>query len=378
MPRSIRALPVLLLGALPAAALSPGPAQARTFESSAGPLRVVTVARGLSHPWSLAFLPSGRMLVTERPGRLRIVTRNGGVGAPVKGVPRVAARGQGGLLDVVADTDFARNRTIFLSYSEPGLDGAGTAVARARLEGNALTDLGVIFRMAPKSHGGRHFGSRIVIARDGALFVTLGERGERRRTQDTSIHRGQVIRIGKDGSIPKDNPFVGRKGFRPEIWSYGHRNPQGAALHPETGRLWIHEHGARGGDEVNVPEPGRNYGWPIIAYGRHYWGGRIGEGTHKPGLEQPVHYWDPSIAPSGLAFVTGPVFAAWRGDMLVGALSFRMLVRLRFDGMRLVGEERLLEALDERIRDVRIGPRGYIWLLTDSDDGRLLRLEPAR
>ena len=343
-----------------------------------GPLRVVTVARGLEHPWSLAFLPSGRMLVTERPGRLRIVTRNGGLGAPVRGVPRVAARGQGGLLDVVTDTDFARNRTIFLSYSEPGAGGAGTAVARARLDGNRLADLEVIFRMVPKSGGGRHFGSRIVIARDGTLFVTLGERGERRRTQDTSIHRGQVIRIGKDGSVPQDNPFVGRTGFRPEIWSYGHRNPQGAALHPATGRLWIHEHGARGGDEVNVPQPGRNYGWPIIAYGRHYWGTRIGEGTHKPGLEQPVHYWDPSIAPSGLAFVTGPVFEAWRGDMLVGALSFRMLVRLRFDGTRLVREERLLEELDERIRDVRIGPRGYIWLLTDSDDGRVLRLEPAR
>lgn len=365
---------LLVFAGLPAAA----PAFAETFASSAGPLRVVTVARGLEHPWSLAFLPSGRMLVTERPGRLRIVTRNGGVGAPVRGVPKVAASGQGGLLDVVADPDFARNRTIFFSYSEPGRGGAGTAVARARLEGNALADLKVIFRMTPKSSGGRHFGSRIVVARDGTLFVTLGERGERRRTQDTRINRGQVIRIGKDGSIPKDNPFVGRAGFRPEIWSYGHRNPQGAALHPTTGRLWIHEHGARGGDEVNVPLPGRNYGWPVIAYGRHYWGGRIGEGTHKPGLEQPVHYWDPSIAPSGLAFVTGPVFEAWRGDMLVGALSFRLLVRLRFDGTRLVREERLLEEFDERIRDVRIGPRGYIWLLTDDDDGRVLRIEPAR
>ncbi len=387
MPRSERNAPrrpfpapapaaalLFVFAGLPAAA----PAFAETFASSAGPLKVVTVARGLEHPWSLAFLPSGRMLVTERPGRLRIVTRNGGVGAPVRGMPRIAASGQGGLLDVVADPDFARNRTIFFSYSEPGRGGAGTAVARARLEGNALADLKVIFRMTPKSSGGRHFGSRIVVARDGTLFVTLGERGERRRTQDTSINRGQVIRIGKDGSIPKDNPFVGRAGFRPEIWSYGHRNPQGAALHPATGRLWLHEHGARGGDEVNVSLPGRNYGWPVIAYGRHYWGGRIGEGTHKPGLEQPVHYWDPSIAPSGLAFVTGPVFEAWRGDMLVGALSFRLLVRLRFDGTRLVREERLLEELDERIRDVRIGPRGYIWLLTDDDDGRVLRIEPAR
>ncbi len=378
MRRPTRISPRLLTAAFAVLLAPTVQAEARTFQSSAGPLKVVTVARGLDHPWSVAFLPSGRMLVTERPGRLRIVTRNGGVGAPVRGVPRVAARGQGGLLDVVADPDFARNRTIFFSYSEPGRGGAGTAVARARLDGNALTDLKIVFRMAPKSRGGRHFGSRIVIARDGALFVTLGERGERRRTQDTSIHRGQVIRIARDGSVPKDNPFVGRKGFRPEIWSYGHRNPQGAALHPVTGKLWIHEHGARGGDEVNIPEPGRNYGWPIIAYGRHYWGGRIGEGTHKAGLEQPVHYWDPSIAPSGMAFVTGPVFETWRGDMLVGALGFRMLVRLRFDGTRPVQEEMLLEDLDERIRDVRIGPRGYIWLLTDSEDGRVLRVEPSR
>ena len=376
MRRSVYpALSVAVLLGLPAATF---PAQAPTFESSAGRLRVVTVARGLSHPWSLAFLPSGRMLVTERPGRLRIVTRKGGVGAPVRGLPRIAVSGQGGLLDVVADSDFARNRTIFFSFSEPGGSGAGTAVARARLDGNALTGLKIIFRMVPKSRGGRHFGSRIVVARDGTLFVTLGERGQRDRAQDTSIHRGQVIRIGKDGSIPKDNPYVGRKGFRPEIWSYGHRNPQGAALHPVTGQLWIHEHGARGGDEVNIPQAGRNYGWPIIAYGRHYWGGRIGEGTSKPGLEQPVHYWDPSIAPSGMAFVTGPVFARWRSDLLVGALSYRMLVRLRFDGTKPVEEERLLEEMDERIRDVRIGPRGYIWLLTDSEDGRVLRMEPLQ
>ena len=376
MRRSVYpALSIAVLLGQPAATF---PAQAQTFESSAGRLRVVTVARGLSHPWSLAFLPSGRMLVTERPGRLRIVTRNGGVGAPVRGLPRIAVSGQGGLLDVVADPDFARNRTIFFSFSEPGGSGAGTAVARARLDGNALTGVKIIFRMVPKSRGGRHFGSRIVVARDGTLFVTLGERAQPDRAQDTSIHRGQVIRIGKDGSIPKDNPFVGRKGFRPEIWSYGHRNPQGAALHPVTGQLWIHEHGARGGDEVNIPKAGRNYGWPIIAYGRHYWGGRIGEGTSKPGLEQPVHYWDPSIAPSGMAFVTGPVFSAWRGDLLVGALSYRMLVRLRFDGTKPVEEERLLEEMDERIRDVRIGPRGYIWLLTDSKDGRVLRMEPLQ
>ena len=372
------ALAAAILSAAALSAAGPARAQARNFDSSAGPLRAVTVARGLEHPWSLAFLPAGRMLVSERPGRLRILTRNGGVGAPVRGLPPIAAVGQGGLLDVVADPDFAANRTIFFSFSEPGGSGSGTAVARARLEGNRLHDLEIIFRMVPKSRGGRHFGSRIVFAKDGTLFVTLGDRAERHRVQDRSIHRGQVIRIARDGSVPKDNPFVGRAGVRPEIWSLGHRNPQGAALHPATGRLWIHEHGARGGDEINIPLPGRNYGWPVIAYGRHYWGGRIGEGTAKPGLEQPVHYWDPSIAPSGMAFVTGPVFAVWRGDLLVGALRDRMLVRLRFDGSRPVAEERLLTGLGERIRDVRIGPRGHIWLLTDSDDGRVLRLEPAR
>jgi len=354
------------------------PAQSQTFKSSAGPLKVVTVARGLSHPWALAFLPNGKMLVTERAGRLLVVTRNGGIGAPVRGLPRVAASGQGGLLDIAVDPGFATNRTIFFSYAEPGEGGAGTAVARAQLSGNSLRNVTVIFRMTPKSSGGRHFGSRIVIARDGTLFVTLGERGQRSKAQDTSINRGQVIRINKDGSIPKSNPFVGRAGFRPEIWSYGHRNPQGAALNPATGRLWITEHGARGGDEVNIPGAGRNYGWPVIAYGRHYWGGKIGEGKRKAGMEQPVHYWDPSIAPSGMAFVTGSIFKAWRGDVLVGALKFRMLVRLRFRNGRMVKEERLLRGIDERIRDVRVGPRGYIWLLTDSGNGKILRIEPGR
>jgi len=351
---------------------------AHTFKSSAGPLKVVTVARGLSHPWSLAFLPNGRMLVTERSGRMRIVTRNGGVGAPLRGLPRIAAYGQGGLLDVVVDPGFATNRTIFFSFSEPGAGGAGTSVARAQLQGNALTNVKIIFRMVPKTSAGRHFGSRIVIARDSTLFVTIGDRADRQKAQDTRDHRGQVVRINKDGSIPKTNPFVGRSGYRPETWSYGHRNPQGAALHPRTGQLWIHEHGAAGGDEVNIPRAGRNYGWPVISYGRHYWGGKIGEGTKKAGMEQPVHYWDPSIAPSGMAFVTGTIFKGWQGDLLVGALKYRMVVRLRFNGTRVVQRERILAGLEERIRDLRIGPRGYIWLLTDSSDGRILRVEPAR
>lgn len=363
---------------LVAAAAVAAPVQAKTFKSSAGPLNVVTVARGLDHPWALAFLPDGRMLVTERSGTMRIVSRTGGLGAPISGLPRIAASGQGGLLDVVTDPGFATNRTIFFSYAEPGRGGAGTAVARAQLNGNALTNVKVIFRMTPKSSGGRHFGSRIVLARDGKLFVTLGDRGQRDRVQNFSINRGQVIRINKDGSIPKDNPFVGRKGFRPEVWSYGHRNPQGAALNPATGALWINEHGARGGDEVNIPRAGRNYGWPVISYGRHYWGGKIGEGQRKAGMEQPVHYWDPSIAPSGMAFVTGNIFKTWRGDVLVGALKYQLLVRLRFRNGKMVKEERLLQGIDERIRDVRMGPRGYIWLLTDSGDGKILRVEPAR
>lgn len=369
--RTVIAALALVLGApaLPVAAL--------TLETQHYKIEVVTVAEGLENPWSLAFLPDGRMLVTERPGRLRVVASDGTLSRPVAGVPRVYAKGQGGLLDVILDRDFATSRTIFLSYSEPGPGGAGTAVARAVFEGDRLSGVEVIFRQFPKTSGGRHFGSRLVIADDGSLFVTVGERGERRRAQDPMVHRGQVVRIRRDGGIPADNPFVGRAGFRPETWSYGHRNPQGAALHPVTGKLWIHEHGARGGDEINIPRPGRNYGWPVIAYGRHYSGARIGEGTHKPGMEQPIYYWDPSIAPSGMAFYTGDKFPKWRGNLFVGALKFRLLVRLVLDGEKVVAEERMLEALGDRIRDVRQGPDGYLYLLTDSSDGRVLRLQPA-
>lgn len=369
--RTVIAALALVLGApaLPVAAL--------TLETQHYKIEVVTVAEGLENPWSLAFLPDGRMLVTERPGRLRVVASDGTLSRPIAGVPRVYAKGQGGLLDVILDRDFATSRTIFLSYSEPGPGGAGTAVARAVFEGDRLSGVEVIFRQFPKTSGGRHFGSRLVIADDGSLFVTVGERGERRRAQDPMVHRGQVVRIRRDGGIPADNPFVGRAGFRPETWSYGHRNPQGAALHPVTGKLWIHEHGARGGDEINIPRPGRNYGWPVIAYGRHYSGARIGEGTHKPGMEQPIYYWDPSIAPSGMAFYTGDKFPKWRGNLFVGALKFRLLVRLVLDGEKVVAEERMLEALGDRIRDVRQGPDGYLYLLTDSSDGRVLRLQPA-
>ena len=352
-------------------------AAAEIYPSQHYDLRLVTVADGLDHPWSLAWLPDGRMLVTEREGRLRVVAADGAVSPPVEGLPEIADTGQGGLLDVLVDPDFAANRTIYFSFSEPGEGGQGTAVAAAELDGGRLANLRILFRQLPKSGGGRHFGSRLVLARDGTLFVTVGERGERERAQDTTVNRGQIVRIHRDGRIPRNNPFIGKKGFRPEIWSYGHRNPQGAALHPRTAELWVHEHGARGGDEVNIVRAGRNYGWPVIAYGRHYSGGKIGEGTQKAGMEQPVHYWDPSIAPSGMAFYTGDRFPAWRGSLLVGALRYQLVARLVLDGEKVVAEERMLEELGERIRDVRQGPDGYVYLLTDESDGRILRLEPA-
>jgi glucose/arabinose dehydrogenase len=319
------------------------------------------------------------MLVTERPGRLRLVGPEGRLSAPLTGVPDVYARGQGGLLDVALDPDFNRTQLVYLSYAEPVEGGAATSVGRGRLDGDRLTGFHTLFRQVPRSSTGRHFGSRLCFGRDGRLFVTTGDRAEDERVQDFSLHRGQVIRIEADGSVPKDNPFVGRSGRRPETWSVGHRNPQGAALHPQTGELWIVDHGARGGDEVNVVRAGRNYGWPVITYGRDYTGLRIGVGTHREGMEQPLHYWDPSIAPSGMAFVTTERFPAWRGSLLVGALRGEMLVRLDLDGEKVLREERMLQGLGERIRDVRQSPDGWLYLLTDAEeDGRVLRLEPAR
>ena len=340
-------------------------------------VRIVTVARDLENPWGLAFLPDRRMLVTEKAGRLRYVDQNGKISKPLTGVPEVFARGQGGLLDVALDPDFEANKFIYLSYAEPGKGGGGTAVGRGRLKENRLEDFEVIFQQAPKARTQIHFGSRLVFSMDGELYITLGERGERDLTQDFSVHRGQVIRIMPDGSVPGDNPFVGRKGYRPETWTHGHRNPQGAALNPESGKLWTVEHGARGGDEINIPMKGRNYGWPVISYGRHYSGLKIGEGAQKDGLEQPVYYWDPSIAPSGMVFYTGDRFPAWKGSLLVGALKGRMLVRLELNGEKVVKEERMLKEIGDRIRDVRQGPDGFIYLLTDSSKGRILRLEPS-
>jgi len=365
-----------ILTFLAAAAAVSSPAAGQDFSSRQGPIRVVTVARGLDHPWGLAFLPDGRMLVTERPGRMRIVTNDGLISAPLIGVPEVAAAGQGGLLDVVLAPDFERSRTIYFSFSEPGaLGSAGTAVASGRLGATGLDQVRVIFRQEPKVRGGAHFGSRLVFARDGNLFITLGERQRRDEAQSLDRHLGKVIRIRPDGSVPPDNPFVSREGARQEIWSYGHRNPQGAALHPTTGELWTVEHGAMGGDEINTPKAGRNYGWPVITYGLDYSGARIGEGTAKPGMEQPIHYWDPSIAPSGLTFYAGDRFPAWRGNLFVGSLKFAQLVRLELRGDRVVDEERLLQGLGERIRDVRQGPDGFLYLLTDESNGRVLRVE---
>ncbi len=347
----------------------------RRFPSPQGELEVTTVARGLEHPWGLAFLPDGRMLVTERPGRLRIVSADGTLSAPVDGVPQVYARGQGGLLDVAIDPDFATAPWVYLSYAEPGEGGGGTAVARGRLQGNALVDVEVIFRQSPKLDTGHHFGSRLVFARDGRLFVTAGDRGEMQRAQNLNEGQGKIFRIERDGGIPADNPFVGRDDAQAAIWSWGHRNVQGAALHPGTGALWQTEHGARGGDELNIPQAGRNYGWPVITLGVNYNGTPIGEGRREAeGMEQPLHSWTPSIAPSGLAFYTADRFPAWKGSLFVGALAHQKLVRLSLDGDRVTGEEILLEGLGERIRDVRQGPDGYLYLLTDDARGQVLRV----
>lgn len=339
--------------------------------------RVEVVAGGLEHPWGLAFLPDGRMLVTERPGRLRIVAADGTVSPPVEGVPTVDDNGQGGLLDVALDPAFAQNGLVYLSFSEPGEGGSGTSVARGRLDGTALRDVGVIYRQTPKVDSGRHFGSRLVFAPDGTLFVTQGDRGSMSESaQDLSTTIGKVVRVKPDGSIPADNPFVGRPDARAEIWSYGHRNAQGATIDPATGLLWTVEHGARGGDELNQPQAGRNYGWPVITYGRDYSGEKIGVGTTRSGLEQPVYYWDPSIAPSGLTFYTGDAIPAWKGSLFLGALAGQRLVRLTLREGKVTGEEVLLADLGERIRDVVEGPDGFLYLLTDSDDGRVLRIRP--
>jgi len=362
---------------------TPGPAQGQaprspTPDSVAGVVQAQTIAEGLEHPWGLEFLPDKRMLVTERPGRLRIVGTDGLLSEPLAGVPQVYASGQGGLLDVALSPTFASDRLVYLSFAEDGAGGAGTAVARGRLGERGLENTQVIWRQQPKVGGSNHWGSRIVFRPDGTLFVTLGERfSYSERAQDLSATLGKVVRINPDGSAPRDNPFVNREGVRPEIWSYGHRNVQAAALHPETGQLWTVEHGARGGDELNHPEAGKNYGWPVISYGTHYSYLKIGEGTTKAGMEQPVYYWDPVIAPSGMAIYTGELFAGWKNNFLIGSLTPGGLVRLVMKNGKVEQEERYLGELRERIRDVRQGPDGSVFLLTDSGDGRILRVTPV-
>ncbi len=341
---------------------------------------VEVVANGLQNPWGLAFIGEGRMLVTERPGRMRVVEPDGHIGAPLAGVPKVDAGGQGGLLDVVTDSQFERNRTVYFCFSEPGAGGNSTALASARLSDDAtkLEDVKVVFSQKPKFASRVHFGCRIAEAKDHTLFLTLGDRFQRMDDAQTlDNHHGKVVRLRKDGSSPPDNPFTTQPGALPEIWSVGHRNLQGAAIGPD-GRLWTSEHGPQGGDEINRPEAGKNYGWPVITYGENYGGGAIGDGlSSKDGMEQPLHYWVPSIAPSGMAWVTSERYGKdWKGSMLVGSLKFRHLVRLKFNGTKLVKEEKLLPDLNQRVRDVRQGPDGLIYLLTDHVRGQLLRLQP--
>ncbi len=344
-------------------------------------IKVETFAKGLENPWSLQFLPDGRLLVSERPGRIRIVGKDGKLSLPVSGVPKVHAQGQGGLLDIRLAPDFQTSGTLFLSYAEPRDGGqSGTTVARARLvlEGatGRLDGVMVIFRQEPAVPSSFHFGSRIVPASDGSIFVTTGDRGNQRDSaQNPGNHIGKVIRIMPDGKPAADNPKL--PGWKPEVWSYGHRNIQGAAIDPATGQLWTVEHGARGGDELNRPEKGKNYGWPIITYGRDYTGLKIGEGTARAGMEQPVYYWDPSIATSGLAVYSGSLFPAWKGNILVGGLSGAQLSRLVVEGGQVVAEEKLLDGRGDRIRDVRQGPDGAVWLVVDDRDGQILRLSPG-
>jgi aldose sugar dehydrogenase len=349
------------------------------FSARAQELRAEPVAAGLEHPWAVAFLPQGRFLVTERTGRLRVIDANGKIHPPVGGLPQVASGGQGGLLDLVLDSGFAGNRRLYFCYSEPGPGGNSTALARARLSSDdtRLEDVQVIFSQKPKVASSLHFGCRIVETRDGLLFLTLGERFQRMNdAQKLDNHLGKVLRLTKDGAAAPGNPFASQPGALPEIWSYGHRNSQGATLAPD-GTFWMNEHGPQGGDEINVPQPGRNYGWPMITYGENYGGGKIGEGlSTKAGMEQPLHYWVPSIAPSGMAFLTSDRYgAAMKGNLFIGSLKFGYLSRLELAGGKVAREHKLLAGIG-RVRDVRQGPDGLLYLLTDSSRGSLLRLMP--
>jgi aldose sugar dehydrogenase len=383
VPRAARAAAVrrlyvgalLLAVALIGCVTEPLPAQV-VQQSQHHEYRVVTVVEGLAHPWGMAFLPGGDILITERPGRLRLVRAGRLVAEPIAGVPEVWARGQGGLLDVALHPNFAQNRLVYLSYSKPGPAGAATAVVRGRLEDGRLSDVKEIIETQTWGTRGQHFGSRLAFDRDGYLFISLGDRGEMPRAQDLTDHAGTVLRLHDDGRVPSDNPFVGRADALPEIFTYGNRNGQGLVVDPATNRVWQNEHGPRGGDEINLLLPGRNYGWPVITYGINYNGTPITDITHKEGMEQPVHYWVPSIATSGMAIYDGAHFPAWRGDFLVGGLAGEVVARVRISGTTVVEEERLFEN-SGRVRDVRTGPDGYVYLLLDAASAPLLRLEPA-
>jgi aldose sugar dehydrogenase len=369
---------VAAAGALALALAATPAASQQTFQAEHHSYRAVTIAEGLQNAWGLAFLPNGDMLVTERPGRLRLIRDGQLQPDPVPGVPEVAARGQGGLLDVALHPAFADNRFVYLSYSKPGPDGATTAVVRGRFDGSRLSDLEEVFEARAWSNAGQHFGSRLVFDDHGYLFISVGERGAMQEAQNLGNHQGTIIRLHDDGRVPSDNPFVGQSGALPEIWAYGVRNPQGMVLHPTTRELWELEHGPRGGDEVNLVLPGRNYGWPVITYGINYNGQPISDITEKEGMEQPLYHWTPSIATSGLAFYTGDAFPQWKGSLLAGGLTGRYVARLTVDGHRVIAEEKLMEGFGERIRDVRDGPDGSIYVLTDAPQGQLVRLEPVR
>lgn len=350
----------------------------KTYKSKQAQFTVETVADGLERPWSLAFLPNGDMLVTERPGRLRLVQNGKLVDKAIGGLPRIAAIGQGGLLDVILHPDFEQNRRIYISYSARGAGGAGTEVVSGEFDGQKLNNVKTIIRAQPKSSGGSHFGSRLVFDDKGHLFISLGDRGRPNQAQRTSTHHGSVLRLMDDGSIPADNPFVGKSGSKQEIYSYGHRNVQGMVLHPSTREIWTHEHGPRGGDEVNILKKGANFGWPSITYGINYDGSVITDKKRAPDMEQPVTYWVPSIAPSGMAFYSGDKFPQWKGDLFVGALAGAHLRRLEIKDNKVVDQEQLLGDLGSRVRDVRMGPDGFLYVLTDQTDGEILRLVPAR
>lgn len=363
------------------AVVAPSQKPAQTLASQAGVMEVTEVARGLEHPWAMTFLPDGSLLVTERAGRLRKVGTDGSISAPLAGVPTVFAEGQGGLLDVALSPNFANDQRVYLSYAEPGENGsAGTAVAYGTLGAAGLENLKVIYQQQPKLVGPNHFGSRLAFDGQGHLFISQGERNDRPTSQKLDMLQGKLVRLDLEGNIPKGNPFVGQAGARPEIWSYGHRNMQGMAIDPRTGKLWQSEHGPRGGDEINLPQPGKNYGWPIITHGINYSGMRIPEaiGSAKEGMEPPYHVWEKSPGLSGMAFYTGRPGNPWNDSLFLGSLAESNLIRLTLQGDKIVGEERLLKEAGERVRDVRVGPDDNLYVLTDEEDGKLLRIQPPK